>query len=126
ATLTVTALPMSRHLTPSRAIAIAGLVQFSGKPCSLSASRMSGVTILPSGIQIAGGEGMPRAEPPFNVGTLYRDPHALVAFRPIEPDRHRVPVDSRAHAIPHIVGQQYVAGVSFGSRQDENALASLR
>ena len=44
-------------------------VQSGSKPCSRSASRISGVPILPSGIQIAGGEGIPIVEPPFSVGT---------------------------------------------------------
>ena len=32
-------------------------------------SRIAGVTIRPSGIQTAGGDGMPMVEPPFSVGT---------------------------------------------------------
>ena len=71
ATGTLTALPTSfqRCRSPRRPSSPAGAVQSASKPCILSASRMSGVTIRPSGIQIAGGEGIPIVEPPFSVGT---------------------------------------------------------
>jgi hypothetical protein len=47
----------------------AGSVQPGAKPCIRSASRISGVTIRPSGITIAGADGIPPVEPPFSVGT---------------------------------------------------------
>src|ERR1043165_1418850 len=47
-----------------------GSVQSAGRPCSRSASRMSGVPISSvAEFQIPGGEGIPTAEPPFSVGT---------------------------------------------------------
>ena len=69
ATGTLTALPTSFHLKLERVTDSAGLVQSTANPCSRSASRMSGVTMRPSGIQMAGGDGTPTVEPPFKVGT---------------------------------------------------------
>src|SRR5258706_16378321 len=75
---TLTALPTSFQRDPRRLVSsIAGAVQSLGNPCRRSASRISGVTIRAVdardvGITIAGGEGIPKPEPPFNVGTAFR------------------------------------------------------
>src|SRR5258708_17951054 len=66
---TLTALPTSFQRAPFLTAHSAGFVQSRGKPCRRSASRISGVTTLPSGIKIAGAEGMPMVDPPFRVGT---------------------------------------------------------
>jgi len=69
----VAAYPLMRVLANIVSNAIkytpAGRVQFTGKPCSLSASRTSGFMILrSSGSQRAGGEGMEMVEPALSAG----------------------------------------------------------
>src|SRR5258708_1522785 len=76
---TLTAFPTSFQREPFLATRSAGFVQSTGKPCRRSASLISGVTTSPLGIKIAGDDGIPIVEPPFNVGTaLTAQPSPLI------------------------------------------------